>query len=97
MPRATEEPEPAARVRGVLLGWWQHLSTVDGTDGGGRADTDAPMAVADGLPSMAEVVTATGDVFDCPDQDGDGFHSRREFASLRTRFWISDDPAEPAT
>jgi hypothetical protein len=39
----------------------------------------------------------TGGVFDLLDPDADGCLSRPEFAVLRTQFWISDDPPDPAT
>ncbi|MEE1819786.1 EF-hand domain-containing protein [Streptomyces sp. SP18ES09] len=83
LPRVASGPELTARVRAVMLGWWQHLSTVAG---GGRAeqiDLDDLMAMVDRLPAMREAVVATADVvFDAVDENGDGRISRHEHGRL---------------
>ncbi|MFJ5264867.1 EF-hand domain-containing protein [Streptomyces sp. NPDC088387] len=81
LPRVAAEPELAARVQGVILGWWQQLSTVGVRPD--RIDIDELMAMVDRLPTMADAVAATADaVFDAIDENGDGRISRAEHQQL---------------
>ncbi|MET9825868.1 EF-hand domain-containing protein [Streptomyces sp. NPDC006349] len=81
--RVRTEADLAARVRDVMLGWWQHLSTTVDTDGAGRISMAGILAMVDRLPSMHETVTATADtVFDAVDENGDGRISRGEHQRL---------------
>ncbi|WP_353946857.1 EF-hand domain-containing protein [Streptomyces sp. HUAS MG91] len=83
LPRVADGPELAAKVRTVLMGWWQHLSTVGGGAAAERIGMDDLMAMVDRLPTMKQEVTATADViFDAIDENGDGRISRSEHGRL---------------
>ncbi|MBV2355385.1 EF-hand domain-containing protein [Streptomyces sp. J2-1] len=83
LPRVAADPELAARVRQVMLGWWRHLASVADTGGDGRIDLDELLGMVDLLPSMPEAVTATADtIFDAVDENGDGRISRTEHRRL---------------
>ncbi|MGV9698748.1 EF-hand domain-containing protein [Streptomyces sp. NPDC003470] len=81
LPRVTADPELAARVREVIMGWWQHLSAA--AHRGEQVGMDELMTVVDRLPSMPEAVMATADtIFDAVDENGDGLISRAEHQRL---------------
>ncbi|MEU9592396.1 EF-hand domain-containing protein [Streptomyces sp. NPDC048193] len=83
LPRVTGSPELAARVRDVIMGWWQHLSAAADPGRDGQVDLDELMTVVDRLPSMVPAVTATADtIFDAVDENGDGRISRGEHQRL---------------
>ncbi|MER7644878.1 MULTISPECIES: EF-hand domain-containing protein [unclassified Streptomyces] len=84
LPRVRREgSELAARVDGVLKGWWQHLSETVDTDRDGRIDMDDILAMVDHLPTIPEAVTATADtIFDAVDENADGRISRGEHQRL---------------
>ncbi|MFF0298568.1 EF-hand domain-containing protein [Kitasatospora sp. NPDC004614] len=83
LPRVADDPELAARVTEVTLGWWDHLSAAADRDGDGRVGLDEILAMVDRLPAMLEYVNATSDaVFDAVDENGDGRISRAEHRHL---------------
>ncbi|MFD8478227.1 EF-hand domain-containing protein [Kitasatospora sp. NPDC059673] len=83
LPRVAADPELAARVKEVTLGWWDHLSAVADRDGDGRVGLDEILAMVDRLPAMLDYVNATSDaVFDAVDENGDGRISRAEHRRL---------------
>lgn len=83
LPRVAAEPELAARVERVMLGWWDLLEAAADANGDGRVDLDEILAMVDRLPGMREVVDATaGTVFDAVDENADGVISRAEHRSL---------------
>ncbi|MER5890104.1 EF-hand domain-containing protein [Streptomyces sp. NPDC001941] len=83
LPAVRARGELAARVEGVMLGWWDHLAANAGVGDDGGIDMDALMAMVDRLPAMAGAVTATADtVFDAVDENGDGRISREEHREL---------------
>ncbi|HEY8979532.1 MAG TPA: EF-hand domain-containing protein [Streptomyces sp.] len=83
LPRVKGRAELAARVDGVLKGWWQHLSQAVDTDHNGRIDMDDLLAMVDLLPTMPEAVAATAEtIFDAVDENADGRISRTEHQQL---------------
>lgn len=83
LPRVAADPELAARVERVMLGWWDALYEAADTNGDGLVDLDEILAMVDRLPEMREAVTATADtVFDAVDENGDGRISREEHRRL---------------
>ncbi|MFE7510003.1 EF-hand domain-containing protein [Streptomyces sp. NPDC057540] len=83
LPRVASGPELAARVRTVIMGWWQHLSAVNDTGLIDRIGMDELMTMVDRLPTMRQAVTATADViFDAVDENADGSISRSEHRRL---------------
>ncbi|MFI6642514.1 EF-hand domain-containing protein [Streptomyces sp. NPDC050504] len=83
LPRVAAGPELAARVRTVIIGWWQHLSAANGGSRAERIGMDRLMAVVDTLPTMRQAVAATADaIFDAIDENGDGRISRGEHGRL---------------
>ncbi|MEK9520629.1 EF-hand domain-containing protein [Streptomyces sp. NPDC087908] len=83
LPRVAGEPELAARVHTVLMGWWELLSTSGGDGRVERIGMAELMAMVDRLPSMPQAVTATADtIFDAVDENGDGRISRGEHEQL---------------
>ncbi|MGW4383564.1 EF-hand domain-containing protein [Kitasatospora sp. NPDC004531] len=83
LPRVAGDPELAARIGEVTLGWWDHLSAAADRDGDGRVDLEEVLAMVDRLPAMLDYVNATSDaVFDAVDENGDGLISRAEHSRL---------------
>ncbi|MFJ4675885.1 EF-hand domain-containing protein [Kitasatospora sp. NPDC088783] len=83
LPRVAAEPELAARVERVMLGWWDTLYAVADTNGDGLVDMDEILAVVDRLPEMRPAVAETSDtIFDAIDENGDGRISREEHRRL---------------
>ncbi|MFG3492790.1 EF-hand domain-containing protein [Streptomyces sp. NPDC047972] len=82
LPRVAAEPELAARVNTVVMGWWDLLST----NGDGRVERIGMaelMAMVDRLPAMQQTVAATADtIFDAVDENEDGRISRGEHEQL---------------
>ncbi|WP_367125125.1 EF-hand domain-containing protein [Streptomyces phytohabitans] len=83
LPRVAAEPELAARVDTVVLGWWRDLSAAADTNGDGNVDLDEILAMVDRLPDMRDAVTATADaLFDAVDENADHRISRAEHQRL---------------
>ncbi|MFD7736462.1 EF-hand domain-containing protein [Kitasatospora phosalacinea] len=83
LPRVAADPELAARVRRVMLGWWDALYEAADTNGDGLVDMDEILALVDRLPELREAVTATADtIFEAVDENGDGRISREEHRRL---------------
>ncbi|MYS10545.1 calcium sensor EFh, partial [Streptomyces sp. SID6041] len=56
LPRVAGEPELSARVRTVLMGWWELLSTSGGDGRAERIGMAELMATVDRLPAMPQAV-----------------------------------------
>lgn len=95
LPRVAAEPELAARVRTVMMSWWEHLSTGGGEGRVERIGMAELMAMVDRLPAMPQAVTATADtIFDAVDENGDGRISRGEHERLINTWHGRSIPAE---
>ncbi|MFE0652472.1 EF-hand domain-containing protein [Streptomyces sp. NPDC059534] len=83
LPRVLPGSDLAARVDGVMLGWWDLLAAQADTNKDGKVDLDEILAMVDRLPTMREVVAATAEtVFDAVDENADGRISPAEHQRL---------------
>ncbi|GAA5160766.1 EF-hand domain-containing protein [Amycolatopsis dongchuanensis] len=70
-----------ARLRSIMLGWWESLSST--ARDRERIRLDDVLEVVDRLPAMTDAVTATADsMFEAIDENGDDRISRSEYRQL---------------
>lgn len=82
----------ADRLRAVMMGWWDVLSSATGQDGDRLVTVDEVLAVADRLDTMLDQVSATAEaMFEEVDADDDGRVSSAEFDRM-IQGWTGQDP-----
>lgn len=81
----------SARLRELMMRWWDTLHSASDHDGDQRVTLDEVLAVIDNLGTMLDLVVATAEsMFEAVDEDGDGEISAAEYGRM-IHAWTGDD------
>jgi len=82
-----------ARLRELMVGWWETLLAASDHDRDERVALDELLSVLDNLGTMLDLVVATAEsMFEAVDEDGDGEISAEEYGRM-IRAWTGRETA----